>query len=140
MINLKAAAVKAAPELVTLELHERLPAHVKPVCKVSCKFSVEEQSRYYLLTLSVNSNLKITCQRCLKEFNYQYANETQLAICSSEEMAERLMSQYESVIADNNEVDLVELVTDELHLYTPELHSEIADCDDINHFIGADNI
>ncbi|ASQ45813.1 YceD family protein [Legionella clemsonensis] len=139
LINVKTVAAKAAPELVTLQLHDRLPAHINSDCKITCQFAVENQNNYYVLTLDVSSNLTITCQRCLKNFNYQHNNVTHLAICSSDEMAEKLMSQYESVIAVNNEVDLAELVTDELHLYTPELHAEITDCDtEMNHFIGAE--
>ncbi|CEK10818.1 YceD family protein [Legionella hackeliae] len=140
LVNLKTAVNKASPESVILELRERLPAHINSGCIVNCQFAVESQNNYFILTLKVNSDLIITCQRCLKEFIYHYVNETKLAVCHSDEMAEKLMDQYECVIAENNHIDLAELITDEFHLYTPELHPETNDCDtEINRFIGADD-
>jgi uncharacterized protein len=44
-------------------------------------------------------------------------------------MAEKLMSQYDSVVSTNNQVDLLELVTDELLLYAPEFHLDPEECD-----------
>ncbi|KTC78228.1 YceD family protein [Legionella brunensis] len=140
LINLKNSAAKTGVEQATLELHERLPAHINPPCVTHCQFSIESQNNYYLLNLTVNSMLTITCQRCLKEFNYQYVNNTTLAICHSDEIAEKLMEQYECVISEDGHVNLNELITDELHLYVPELHPEISDCDsEINRFFGADS-
>ncbi|WED44212.1 YceD family protein [Legionella cardiaca] len=140
LINLKSMAASAEPGHVKLELLERLPIHVKSPCVVNCKYTVEKLNNYYLLNLVVDSTLTIICQRCLKEFNYQYINTTALAVCYSDEMAEKLMEQYECIIAKDNQVDLNELVTDELHLYSPEAHPEITYCDsEINRFIVADN-
>ncbi|MDI9818206.1 MULTISPECIES: DUF177 domain-containing protein [unclassified Legionella] len=134
-INLKTMAAQSGQEQVNIKLQERLPAHVASPCSINCQFSVESFDHYYLLTLSVDTLLELTCQRCLKEFSYHYLNLTKLAICDSEEMAEELMERYECIVA-NNHIDLQELVTDELHLYAPELHPEMIHCDgEINKFI-----
>lgn len=140
IINLKTNAAKAEQQEANIELRERLPAHVLSPCMIHCQFDVEAFNHYYVITLDVNSTLSVICQRCLKEFAYHYVNQTTLAICDSDEMAEKLMEQYECIVSNNNQVDLKELLTDELHLYVPESHPEITDCDnEIDRFITSDN-
>lgn len=140
LINLKNMAAKAATEHLSLELHDRLPPHVSSPCIINCQYSVIKQSNYYLLTLITDSKLTIICQRCLKAFDYQYNNEIKFAVCHSDEEAEKLMDQYECVTAEDNHVELNDLVTDEMYLSTLEFHPEIKDCDsEINRFIGVDH-
>ncbi|KTD22302.1 metal-binding, possibly nucleic acid-binding protein [Legionella lansingensis] len=140
LINLKTLSAKAEGEHIVLELRERLPTHLISPCTVNCHFSVEKCNDYYLLHLNVESNLGIICQRCLQEFSYHYDNTSELAIVSCDEMADKLMEQFECVVADNNQVDLKELVTDELHLYIPELHAKSSDCDhNVDKFIGVES-
>lgn len=127
-INLKLAAASTPPQL-TLEINQRLPSYLKPPCILQCQYHVEKRDNYYLLTLNVSGELTVTCQRCLQEFTYPYSNETQIAICSSEQQADELMAYYECLVSAIPEVDIDELVTDELHLYVPESHSDTTLCD-----------
>lgn len=137
IINLKIFAARGEEESVKIELQERLPAFISGPAILNCHFNVKMQGNYYLLTLKADSKLKAICQRCLNEFEYHYVNETVLAVCNSDTMAEQLMDQYECVVSDNNQVDLKELLTDELYLYGPEFHPEVTDCDtEVNRYIG----
>lgn len=137
LINLKSSAANDGQECVKLVLNERLPEHVNAPCELACQFSVEYLDNYYLVHLNVDARLRITCQRCLKEFKHDYKNQTALAICYSDERAEKLMEQYECIVSAHNEVDLKELLTDELHLYSPAFHRDLKDCDtEISRFIS----
>ena len=127
LINLKNDAIKGT-QTVKVELHERLPARIVSPCSLNCQFEVKTCDNYYLLTLNVDAMLKLVCQRCLDEFFYHYLNQTILAVCPTEEMAEKLLEKYESIVSNNSQVDLAELLTDELHLYAPEFHPLIDEC------------
>ncbi|CDZ79263.1 hypothetical protein BN59_03581 [Legionella massiliensis] len=125
----------AEPSSVTVELSERLPVYVSSPCSVNCQYKVKAFKDYYLITLQIDSFLPLTCQRCLGEFTHHYKNQTELAICDSEETAERMMSEHECLVA-TYQVDLQELLTDDLHLYAPAFHSNMSDCDhEIDKFI-----
>ncbi|ARG97479.1 YceD family protein [Legionella micdadei] len=128
LINLKNYAIKEGTHTVVVELSDRLPARIQTRCSVNCQFDVKACDDYYLLTLNVDGVLNLTCQRCLDEFSHHYHNQTELAICRTDEMAEKMMEKYESIVAKNNHVDLAELITDELHLYAPEFHLSTNEC------------
>lgn len=129
LINLKTFAAKAEQYPVKFELQDRLPAHIKLPCVINCRFDVKPYDNYYVIKLNVDSILTVICQRCLSEFSYPYANQTELAICTSDETAEKLMENYECIVSSNSQIDLIEIVTDELYLYGPEFHPEQSDCD-----------
>ncbi|HHF7343914.1 TPA: metal-binding protein [Legionella feeleii] len=141
LINLKSEAAKAEPQNVKIELQERLPAYVAAPCVLDCQFKVSAEKNYYLITMDVDSIVSVICQRCLGEFHHHYTNQTTLAVCNSDEIAEKLMELYECVVSTNGQLELEELLTDELHLYVPESHLDIENCDqEINRFIQVDSI
>lgn len=136
LINLKSCAGKTEPNSGKIELVRRLPAQIASPCIVDYQFEVNAHDNYYLLVLKVESLLRLTCQRCLLEFSYHYQNRSELAICNSEKVAEQMMSQYDCIVSDHGQVDLKEIITDELNLYTPEFHLETSDCDiEISNYI-----
>ncbi|AHE66676.1 YceD family protein [Legionella oakridgensis] len=122
---------------VILTIQKRLPEHIHAACQLSCDYWAEAAAKdYILLMMKTEGKIEIVCQRCLQVFFYDYRHETQLAVCSKEMVAERLMDQYECVVSDNYQVDLTELLTDELHLHAPEKHFDPAECDgDIKQYI-----
>ena len=128
-ICLKTYAKQAGSQTVVIHVQDRKPERVNSTCELTCVFKVEACSDYYLLTLSVSANLEIACQRCLGEFHHEHINQTQLAVCANEEMAESLMESFECIVVNNYQIDLVDIVTDELHLFLPEKHQEIDGCD-----------
>lgn len=128
IICLKTASNQSAPTRVQLKLTERLPSYIVSDCTLDCEYLVQQFSDYYLLKMDVSGMLAIHCQRCLGVFTYPYENHTELAICRDEVTAANLMEQYECIASSQNEIDLVSIVTDELHLYAPEKHAELIEC------------
>lgn len=128
-ICLKTLSRQNNPETVAIKLQERLPEHIVGPCDLSCTFQVEHYDSYFLLTLHVNGILTVICQRCLQSFQYNYENESKVAICVNDATAEMLMEQFECIVASDSQVDLMDILTDELYLFTTEKHPNIADCD-----------
>lgn len=128
IINLKHCVAKKEQQTLSIEIDKRLPNHLSSPCVINCQFIVKSFKDYYLVELKSESTLSVTCQRCLGEFSHSYSNQTELAVCDSDETAERLMSQYECIVS-TEEIDLQELLTDELNLYLPEFHPDFKDCD-----------
>ncbi len=128
--------VSQGQQSTILSLADRLPAFIKGPCDVTVNYEVEAKENFYLLHLHVQGTLCIACQRCLDEFSYSYDNMTILAICRDDAQAEQLLARYECIVAPNLQIDLYELVVDELYLYAPQIHSEIAKCNsEINQFL-----
>ncbi|KTD49358.1 metal-binding protein [Legionella rubrilucens] len=127
-INLR-KAVNQGPQHLSLTLTERLPYYIEPPVHLECGYAVERKDNYYLVNLNVRGDLTITCQRCLKPFAHAYANHLELAVCGSEEAAEKLLTTYEAIVALDNQIDLEGLITDELHLYSPQSHEDPNECD-----------
>jgi uncharacterized protein len=135
LINLKACAAKNKQRMI-FEVSERLPEQLASPCSVNCEFELVPLERYYLMKFTLDSKLLVTCQRCLSEFSFHYVNHNELALCDSEERAEQMMSDYECIVAET-QIDLLQIITDDLHLYTPMFHLEIKDCDhEIDVFIN----
>ncbi len=128
MLNLKNLNVNTLYS-ATITLTERLASHVAKADCVKCDYQIEQFDRYLLLDLSTTAQLELVCQRCLKHYIYSYENYSQLALCYSEQVAEEMLSQYETVVIVNNHISLVDIITDELHLIPPQLHADDRDCD-----------
>lgn len=135
-INLKKASSQNKNQSLIVEIKDRLPEHLKSVCVINCIFNIEEFKNYYLIDLNSHANLSVTCQRCLSEFSYDYSNQSELAVCNSDEIAEQMMDHYDCIVA-TNEIDLKELLTDELNLFSPEFHTDPSYCDhEVDRFIN----
>lgn len=113
---------------VLLEIKHRLPFNLKKVSDVECIYTIKRCRDYYLLELEVSANTEIECQRCLQDFTHHYNNKSNIAVCKSEEVAEKVLTEHESLVSANNEVDLTEIVTDDLHLFCPEKHEKLEFC------------
>lgn len=136
-ICLKNAAQQSEPLLAVIKLEKRLPEHIHAPSELTCTFHAINYRNYYLLTLDVVGVLKVTCQRCLHAFQYHYCNQIKLAACKTDAIAETLMEDFECIVIDDDEIDLIEILTDELHLFSREKHENSADCDtEIRQWIG----
>jgi uncharacterized protein len=123
-----------------ISITERLPSFIGTPCSLDVTYRVEAKDDYFLLHLVVKAELIIICQRCMQEFNLNYNNDTTIAAARSEERAEQLLEHYECIVSSNWQVNLEDLVVDELHLYVPQFHPDIKDCDEeINQFITEKN-
>lgn len=126
IICLKTCSIKSEPQHAVINLTSRLPKHILSDCTLNCDYLVRQYPNYYTLTLDVDGILPIQCLRCMESFSFPYKNHTEIAVCSDDETAAQLMNQYECIVGAHQSVDLVEVLTDELHLYAPEMHIE--DC------------
>lgn len=119
-----------------LIINERLPVFLVGPCEVESAYQVEAKEDFYLLYLEVRGELNVICQRCLHEFSLVYNNPTTIAVTRSDERAEQLLTHYECIVSSNFQVNLEEIIIDELHLYVPQFHQEIEECDKgINQFL-----
>lgn len=139
-ICLTTYAKQSEPECIVLTVKERLPERVIRPCELTCTFHVESCGNYYLLTLDTAGTLMVNCQRCLQVFQYDYSNQCKLAVCVSDIVAESLMEDFECIVAEGDQVDLLDILADELHLFAPEKHDNDADCDtEISRLIRGSN-
>ena len=129
--------------VVELALNARLPDFIAQSCRFKCEYHICPVENYHLLTRVVagllSHPLVITCQRCLNDFFYHYDHSTTLAIAYSEELANQLMNvtEYECIVATDNQIDLVEILTDDLYLYLPEKHLDLTQCDaEMSGYVG----
>lgn len=127
-ICLKTYAKQTQPTSLTVVLNERLPTWVQAPCKMDCTFQVKSVSDYYVLNLALKGTLSITCQRCLSVVEYPYTQSIELALCRTEEKADQLMSSLDCVVIAHEQANLEDLLTDELHLSTPEIPHELEAC------------
>ena len=140
LINLRTYRSENEQQKATIEIEQRLPSHVSDKAVIECNYSINRIDDYFLLSLKLNSNLKLICQRCLGTFKYSYSKETELAISSNEKTLERLMDTYDCIAAPNLTFELKDILTDELYLYVPEFHADYKDCDEvINSYINEKN-
>lgn len=136
-VCLKTAAKQEQAQSITFSLHERLPERVLGPCLMHCDIHVARSGHYYVATLNVRSDMTLVCQRCLEAFPFFYENQTNLAVCTNDETAESLMELHECLVAPDGQMDLIDVLTDELHLFVPEKHLKIEDCDvNISQWLG----
>lgn len=129
MLHLQEMA-KQGQHVQNITVTERVPYFIVGPCELTATYSVEAEDDFYLIHLHTAGELTIICQRCLQEFVHPYENKTIIAVCRSDERAEQVLEFYECIVSSNWQVDLIELIIDELHLYVPQFHPEIEDCDD----------
>lgn len=136
MLHLQDLA-KQGQQGLNLILNDRLPDFIVAPCQLKISYQVEHKDDFYLINLEVAGDLTCICQRCLKQFSFSYENKTVIAVCRNDERAEQILEHYECIVSSNWQVDLNELIIDELHLYAPQIHPDINDCDDsINQFLS----
>ena len=123
--------LKPSEQRQRIVLDQRLPPFIQAPCQVDCHYRLQKEKGYFLLHMQVTGVFSIVCQRCLMDFSYDYSNATLLALCDSEETADKLMSAYECSMISNGEVDLNDLILDELYLYAPQRHTDHALCDPV---------
>ena len=127
-ICLNTQAKQGSPGHADIDITERLPVYVRAPGHINCRYQVKKLDNYYLLIVDSTGDLTVVCQRCNQLFNYHYHHKTELAICDSDSMAEQLLEQMESVVIKNFKINLVDVLTDDLHLFVPEKHDDINLC------------
>ncbi|WP_251976486.1 YceD family protein [Salinicola avicenniae] len=95
---------------------------------VTLQFEVDAQRRH-LIDGELSATLFVPCRRCLQPMLVEVESRFQLGIVSDDALAAHLPADYEPVLVNNEQLDLLEAVEDELILSLPQVvyHDE-ADC------------
>ncbi|GHC20522.1 YceD family protein [Aidingimonas halophila] len=117
--------------LLALSRLERLALDAPPQdgeCQVRLDFFIDEQGRR-VIDGWLKADLRLACRRCLQPMPVQVENHFLLGIVSGDELAAALPSTHEPVLAENEQLNLLEVIEDELILSLPQVvyHDE-ADC------------
>lgn len=112
-IYLKNVTTQPIEKSVLVEVSERLPFFMVEPSVVQCHYSVCKTTTGYCLNIQAEAIVKLECQRCLAVWNYAY----QHSYCLSEE---------DLVIEPGQCIDLLEIITDDLHLFLPD--KQLDDC------------
>lgn len=127
-IVLKSLAREASATHWTVTLTDRLPGFVETPLELSGTLSVSAKDGYYLLNVRGEGIVSITCQRCMEVTARNWPFDICLAVVTNDDAAERLMEQFEVIVAESGELNLQDILTDELHLSAPRFHENEADC------------
>lgn len=122
--SLKTLAKQMHPMQTSLQLNERLPYYIHSPCTVDCEVTVRQEHRYYHLNLKISGQFTISCQRCAKDFPFAYEHSSELAVCVDDDTANRMMIRMDSIVHPEDDLDLIAIVTDDLHLFCPEKHED----------------
>lgn len=122
--SLKVLAQQDQATQCAIEIRSRLPYYIHGPCILNCVVKVQRESQYYHLVLHSTGKLTINCQRCLQDFIYAYEHQSEIAICFNEEGAKRMMARLDCMVHPEDSIDLSEIVTDDLHLFSPEKHED----------------
>jgi uncharacterized protein len=123
--SLKNLALQNEPVQLTVEVTDRLPYYIYGPCTLSCTLKVRKEPNYYSIEFRNSGDLRINCQRCLQDFTYHYEHHSELALCATEEIANRMMTSMDCTVQSGDDLDIQAILTDDLHLFCPEKH---ADC------------
>lgn len=120
--SLKSLAKQAHPTQVDVHVKDRLPYFVQGPCDLHCEIAVREEQQYYHLNLTITGQLIIHCQRCAQDFSQSYKHHSELAVCGDDATADRLMPNIDCIVHEEDDIDILVLVTDDLHLYCLDRH------------------
>ena len=116
---------------------DRLPRFLKTLANDQGAVSLEleftlSDAKERLITGSLQAQVNVFCQRCLKPLAIALADDIKLALVRDEKAALRLGAELDPWICEDHKLDLAELVEEQLILCTPIVsYHESGDC--INH-------
>jgi uncharacterized protein len=117
---------KCSGNIIILE--ERLPMFVNQPIQVEFNYSIQCVNDYYLMQLEEKTSVELICQRCSDLWGYDYSNSHELIVCLNEKKAEKYQAIYDVIVAPDLIVDIKEILLDNMHLFLPEKHEDIDQC------------
>ena len=106
----------------------RLPSHLVCPYSISGFFKVKQCSNFWLLSIEASGILQLTCQRCLHSFSHHWQQHIEVAVCLQDEIAQQLMTDYETLVMPDLKINFSDIIIDELHFSLPEKHFDDQDC------------
>jgi uncharacterized protein len=103
---------------------DRLPRFRKTLANDEGAVSLElkftfGEAKERLIAGSLQAQVNVFCQRCLKPLAIALADDIKLALVRDEEAAQRLDAELDPWICEDHKLDLAELVEEQLILCTP---------------------
>ena len=103
-------------------------ANDQGLVSLELKFTFGE-AKERLIVGSLQAQVNVFCQRCLKPLAIALADDIKLALVRDEEAAQRLDAELDPWICEDHKLDLAELVEEQLILCTPIVsYHESGDC------------
>ena len=98
--------------------------------RVECELRFHKMAGDSYLSGRLESTLRLTCQRCLEDFDLPVTSEFSLLLVESDAMAERVQEYAEPLIIENDELDIANFIEDELLLSIPGIprHEDLEAC------------
>ncbi len=121
---------------------ERLPRFRKSLANDQGSVSLElkfthSDAKERLITGSLQAQVNVFCQRCLRPLAIALADNIRLALVRDEEAAQRLGAELDPWICEDHKLDLAELVEEQLILCTPIVsYHESGDCSNQRNFVA----
>ena len=128
-ICLKTWARQESASEVTVCLHDRLPAWIRSPCSLTTVVKIEEQAKHYRLSFRLQGTIAICCQRCFEWVDYTYTHQNNIVVLSCDAELVRHSLDEDCIVANAGEINWLDVVTDELHLYAPEIPHARSECD-----------
>jgi uncharacterized protein len=95
--------------------------------KVNCSFYVENDT-IPCIDGEISLNIYLTCQRCLEALPLSLDLNFNLAFVKNENQAEELSKHLEIYLFENEELSLIDLISDEILLSIPMVPKHNLDC------------
>ena len=98
--------------------------------QVECELRFHKMAGDCYLSGRLEASLRLTCQRCLEDFDLPVKSDFSLLPVESDAMAERVQEYAEPLIVENDELDIATFVEDELLLSIPGIprHENLEEC------------
>ena len=135
-LDVRKAAVRGVSVSGALEPHKlervrELLAQDTGTVEATLTFSQDEEKRY-LIAVSVQADLSVTCQRCLEPMLVHLDTDNLLGVVWDDEKARNLPRRLEPLIVGEGPCNLWEVVEEELILGLPAYsYHEARDCNEI---------
>lgn len=106
---------------------------------VELEFGHDEEGRQ-LLTGTLDSAVRVLCQRCLQEMDLDLHSDLHLLVLDSDEKVQELPETEDAVVMDESELDVAALIEDELILSLPlvPMHADPA-CNEVFNALKQDS-
>jgi uncharacterized protein len=100
----------------------------------SFKFYRDKNKRVFIDGV-INTELQLTCQRCMQPVLYPIASKFTLACIDNQEQEEQLSEQHESVLLNNGKLAVFDMLQEEILLAMPIVaYHDVKDCTGITNY------
>lgn len=127
-IDVKKKSNQNLSEVQKVLLDERLPYYVTESFLMNFQYQIENRGEFYLIKLKEFASIPVQCQRCAEIWFFDYQNEVELAICPSEQVAEKYQSVHDVIVVPDLILDIKDVLIDNMHLFLPNKHLEVDKC------------